>query len=65
MLKLFLCYLSYRTPSSENETKLKIKQMNEIKGNAPYIPIHEFKSECILCPFPDCTQQFKPKETIS
>ena len=36
--------------------------MNEIIENAPYIPIHEFKSKCILCPFPDCTQQFKPKK---
>ena len=39
--------------------------MNEILENAPYIPIHEFKSECILCPFPDSTQHFKPKEAIS
>ena len=39
--------------------------MNEIIENAPYIPIHAFKGECILCPFPDCTQQFIPKEAIS
>ena len=39
--------------------------MNEIIENAPYIPIHEFKSECILCPLPGCTQQFIPKESIS
>ena len=39
--------------------------MNEITENAPYIPINEFKSECILCPFSDCMQQFKPKEAIS
>ena len=39
--------------------------MNEIIENAPNILIHEFKSECILCPFPDCTQQSKFKEAIS
>ena len=39
--------------------------MNEIIENAPYIPIHAFIGECILCPFPDCTQQFISKEAIS